>query len=52
VRIVAMTANVDAADRDRCLAAGMDGFLTKPVDMEKLTAVMARAARQPAPTAG
>ena len=34
--IVAMTANAMKADRDRCLAAGMNGFVTKPIDADAL----------------
>jgi CheY-like chemotaxis protein len=34
--IVAMTANVMAGDRDRCLAAGMNGHLAKPIEPQEL----------------
>jgi CheY-like chemotaxis protein len=34
--IVAMTANAMKADRERCLGAGMNGFVTKPIDPEEL----------------
>jgi CheY-like chemotaxis protein len=36
VPVLAMTANASEADRDACLAAGMDGFITKPILMERL----------------
>jgi len=40
--IVAMTANTFEEDRERCVAAGMDAYLTKPLDMKKgLDVIMA-----------
>jgi CheY-like chemotaxis protein len=41
-RIVALTADVFADTRDRCMAAGMDEVMTKPVSLQDLRAVLAR----------
>jgi PAS domain S-box-containing protein len=38
--IIAMTANALAGDRDRCLEAGMDGYLAKPISLEELREVI------------
>ena len=40
VPIIAMTANAFTEDRERALEAGMDGFMTKPIDMKKLRRVL------------
>jgi two-component system, sensor histidine kinase and response regulator len=42
VPVIAMTANAFAEDRERCLAAGMDDFLPKPVDRDALVEVLER----------
>jgi CheY-like chemotaxis protein len=46
-RILAMTANAMTGEAERCLEAGMDDYLGKPVRLDSLRAMLARWAPAP-----
>ena len=51
VPIVAMTAHAMKGDQERCLEAGMDGYISKPIQPDHMMEVIARVTSPAAETA-
>jgi CheY-like chemotaxis protein len=52
IPIVALTANALQEDRERCLHAGMDDYMSKPINVEQLACILAQWAKKTAGTSG
>jgi signal transduction histidine kinase/ActR/RegA family two-component response regulator len=47
--IIALTAHAMPGDQDRCMAAGMDGYVTKPISIHALNDCVSQVLSKPAP---